>query len=268
MSLHGCLRCLKYLVFVLNFIVWVTGIAMLALAIYLRLDPSTNHLVTTSHTQEVRMYHLICYILIGVGAVMTFIGFLGCCSAFQESRCMLGTFFAFLLILCAAEVTSGVWAFLHRDKVKTSVTETMTVYIRHTYSDDPLINEPIDYVQKNLNCCGAIGPDDWNNSRWQNSSSGHYGHLPGSCCLARHGQRTSVPNMSAMCSYSKRKASTKRVAHWTEGCSEKVIAQFNKRLFIFGLAALSLTGVQMLSLFFSIALCCGLCRQSAGGYKS
>lgn len=68
----------------------VTGIAMLALAIYLRMDPSTNHLVTTSHTQEVRMYHLICYILIGVGAVMTFIGFLGCCSAFQESRCMLG----------------------------------------------------------------------------------------------------------------------------------------------------------------------------------
>lgn len=264
MSLHGCLRCLKYFVFGLNFIVWVTGIAVLGIAIYLRMDPFTNHLVTTSHTQEVRLYHLVCYILIGAGGIMTFIGFLGCCSAFQESKCMLGTFFAFLLVLCAAEVASGVWAFLHRDKVKDSVTETMTFYIRNTYSEDPLINEPIDYVQSNLDCCGAKGPSDWNRSAWQNSTSGRQGQLPGSCCRFRTGQRTSVPNM---CSHV-RKPGGKAVKYSNEGCGEKIIKQFNNRLFVVGLVALSLTGIQMLSLFFSIALCCGLCRQSAGGYKS
>lgn len=177
---------------------------------------------------------------------------------------MLGTFFAFLLVLCAAEVASGVWAFLHRDKVKDSVTETMTYYIRNTYSEDPLINEPIDYVQSNLKCCGAKGPLDWNRSAWQNSTSGRQGQLPGSCCLFHIGQRTSVPKT---CSHV-RKPVGKAANYSSDGCGEKIIKQFNNRLFMVGLVALSLTGIQMLSLFFSIALCCGLCRQSAGGYKS
>lgn len=33
----------------------------------------------------------ICYVLVGVGTVLMVIGFLGCCGAIRESRCMLMT---------------------------------------------------------------------------------------------------------------------------------------------------------------------------------
>lgn len=32
-----------------------------------------------------------CYLLIAVGAVLTLLGFLGCCGAYCENKCMLGT---------------------------------------------------------------------------------------------------------------------------------------------------------------------------------
>ena len=65
--------------------------AVLGLAIYLRLDSRTNNFVRAAYTEDdVLLYHILCYILIGTGTVVTFVGFLGCCGAFQESRCMLG----------------------------------------------------------------------------------------------------------------------------------------------------------------------------------
>ncbi len=68
--------------------------AVLGLAIYLRLDPGANHIVRAAYANDLNepiTYYIICYILIGTGLAVTFIGFLGCCGAFQESRCMLAS---------------------------------------------------------------------------------------------------------------------------------------------------------------------------------
>ncbi|TRY66648.1 hypothetical protein DNTS_007987, partial [Danionella cerebrum] len=61
------------------------------------------------------------YILIAVGAVMMFVGFLGCYGAIQESQCLLGTFFACLVILFACEVAAGIWGFMNKDKISKEV---------------------------------------------------------------------------------------------------------------------------------------------------
>uniref|UniRef100_A0A8C5S2W8 CD81 molecule n=1 Tax=Laticauda laticaudata TaxID=8630 RepID=A0A8C5S2W8_LATLA len=57
------------------------------------------------------------YILIAVGAVMMFVGFLGCYGAIQESQCLLGTFFTCLVILFACEVAAGIWGFVNKDQI-------------------------------------------------------------------------------------------------------------------------------------------------------
>ncbi|KAI3377250.1 hypothetical protein L3Q82_009154 [Scortum barcoo] len=57
------------------------------------------------------------HILIAVGSVMMVVGFLGCYGAIQESQCLLGTFFACLVILFACEVAAGIWGFMHKDTV-------------------------------------------------------------------------------------------------------------------------------------------------------
>ncbi|KAK2152210.1 hypothetical protein LSH36_337g04004 [Paralvinella palmiformis] len=64
---------------------------VLGLAIYLRMDPQSNHFIRAAYADEINIYHIICYLLIATGVAVTFIGFLGCCGAFQESRCMLGS---------------------------------------------------------------------------------------------------------------------------------------------------------------------------------
>jgi len=62
---------------------------MLVGALYLRMDSQLNHVMTAAYADDVRMFHWFCYVAIAAGAVITFVGFLGCCSAYQESRCLL-----------------------------------------------------------------------------------------------------------------------------------------------------------------------------------
>uniref|UniRef100_A0A8D2BEG1 CD81 molecule n=1 Tax=Sus scrofa TaxID=9823 RepID=A0A8D2BEG1_PIG len=57
------------------------------------------------------------YILIGAGALMMVVGFLGCCGAVQESQCMLGLFFGFLLVIFAIEIAAAIWGYSHKDQV-------------------------------------------------------------------------------------------------------------------------------------------------------
>ena len=48
------------------------------------------------------------YVVLGVGMVMTLVGFLGCCGSWKESPWMLATFFVFLVIILVGEVAVGV----------------------------------------------------------------------------------------------------------------------------------------------------------------
>jgi CD9 antigen len=57
------------------------------------------------------------YILIGARALMTLVGFLNCCGAVQESQCMLGSFFGFLLVMSAIEIAAATWGYSHKNKV-------------------------------------------------------------------------------------------------------------------------------------------------------
>jgi len=64
---------------------------MLIGGLHLRMDSHVNHVVTAAYADDVQIFHWFCYGAIAAGAVITFIGFLGCCSAYQESRCLLAT---------------------------------------------------------------------------------------------------------------------------------------------------------------------------------
>jgi hypothetical protein len=72
-------------------VVQLSGMAMLGLAVYLRMDPHTTHLVRASYgAAGLAALHIACYVFIVCSTAVVFIGFMGSCGAFQESRCMLG----------------------------------------------------------------------------------------------------------------------------------------------------------------------------------
>uniref|UniRef100_A0A3Q3FVQ7 Tetraspanin n=1 Tax=Labrus bergylta TaxID=56723 RepID=A0A3Q3FVQ7_9LABR len=119
MAVAGCTKCIKYMLFLFNFIFWLAGGVILGVALYLRNDSQTSNLLILQFEghQAPGTFYISVYILIAVGAVMMLVGFLGCYGAIQESQCLLGTFFFFLVILFACEVAAAIWGFMNRDTI-------------------------------------------------------------------------------------------------------------------------------------------------------
>ncbi|KTF94310.1 hypothetical protein cypCar_00015835 [Cyprinus carpio] len=112
---EGGIQCIKYLLFVFNFIFWLAGTGVLAVGLWLRFDERTKEFFTGEDASTVFLTGV--YILIVAGAIMMVVGFLGCCGAIRESTCMLGLFFVFLLIIFAAEVAAGIWGLSNQENV-------------------------------------------------------------------------------------------------------------------------------------------------------
>ncbi|KAF3816436.1 hypothetical protein GH733_014609 [Mirounga leonina] len=69
-------------------ILQLAGIAVLAVGLWLRFDSQTKSIF--EQDSQPSSFYTGVYILIGAGALMMLVGFLGCCGAVQESQCMLG----------------------------------------------------------------------------------------------------------------------------------------------------------------------------------
>lgn len=156
MAVSGGLKCLKYLMFIFNSVFWLAGTAVFSIGLWLRLDPKTKGLFEGADSPYV--FYTGVYILIGAGALMMVVGFLGCCGAIQESPCMLGLFFFFLLIIFAIEVAAGIWGFSNQSKVVGDI----TTFYQQTYNNyettgDERLRETLRVIQNGLNCCGPTG---------------------------------------------------------------------------------------------------------------
>ncbi|NXD66007.1 CD9 protein, partial [Eolophus roseicapillus] len=115
MPVKGGTKCIKYLLFGFNFIFWLAGTAVLAIGLWLRFDSQTKSIFELESNNTT--FYTGVYILIGAGALMMLVGFLGCCGALQESQCMLGLFFLFLFVIFALEIAAAIWGFANKDKV-------------------------------------------------------------------------------------------------------------------------------------------------------
>ncbi|XP_016338048.1 tetraspanin-2-like [Sinocyclocheilus anshuiensis] len=93
----------------------LSGSLVLAVGLWLRFDPDMTSLLAENDAPE--HFFIAVYILIGAGGVMMLVGFFGCFGAVRESQCLLGSFFACLLVIFGAEVAAGVFGFLNKDKI-------------------------------------------------------------------------------------------------------------------------------------------------------
>nr|XP_031526616.1 CD9 antigen isoform X2 [Vicugna pacos] len=133
----------------------LAGIAVLAVGLWLRFDSQTKSIFEQENNNS--SFYTGVYILIGAGALMMLVGFLGCCGAVQESQCMLGLFFGFLLVIFAVEIAAAVWGYSHKDEVIKELQE----FYKDTYNklknkDEPQ-RETLKAIHYALNCCGVLG---------------------------------------------------------------------------------------------------------------
>uniref|UniRef100_G3TS61 Tetraspanin n=1 Tax=Loxodonta africana TaxID=9785 RepID=G3TS61_LOXAF len=154
MPVKGGTKCIKYLLFGFNFIFWLAGIAVLAIGLWLRFDSQTKSIFEQESNNS--SFYTGVYILIGAGALMMLVGFLGCCGAIQESQCMLEIAFASFLVIFGIEIAAA-WGYSHKDEV---IKEVQKFY-KDTYEKLKAKEEPqretLKAIHYALNCCGLYG---------------------------------------------------------------------------------------------------------------
>ncbi|KAG8567982.1 hypothetical protein GDO81_013852 [Engystomops pustulosus] len=122
------------------------------------------------------------YVLSGVGILTMLLGFLGCLGSLKEIKCLLGFYFAFLLLLFAAQITVGVLVYTQRSSLNAAVGKYVENIIKNygIVTNQTELQEGLDFAQEQMSCCGWIAPEDWrrNQKISENSSVNLY---PCSC---------------------------------------------------------------------------------------
>lgn len=219
-ALSGGEMCVKYLMFAFNLVFWLAGTGVFAIGLWLRLDPQTKGLFEGEDAPYV--FYAGVYILIGAGALMMVVGFLGCCGAIQESPCMLGLFFFFLLIIFAIEVAAGIWGFSNQSKVVLDITTFYRqTYNKFTTTEDQRLKETLKVIHTGLNCCGPTG--------------------------------SVVEAAKDTC------ASGDRLQELiTKSCSDAIEEVFDSKLHIIGGVGLAIGVIMVFGMIFSMLLCCAI----------
>ncbi|XP_071187847.1 tetraspanin-8-like [Salvelinus alpinus] len=98
-------------------------------------------------------------LLIAVGVIIMVLGFLGCCGAIKENRCMLILFFIGLLHIFILLLISGILGVVVEKKVGVDKTLRKLLPLRDQNLE---VQTYLKKLQVEAKCCGLInGPSDW-----------------------------------------------------------------------------------------------------------
>lgn len=181
MALSCRMKCLKMTLFVFNFIFWVCGIAVLGIGIWSRVDSKDWDSLLGDDNTVLNAAN----IMIAAGIFVMIIGFLGCCGAVKESKVLLILYAILLILIFIMEIAAGIYAYTKKDDVLKSFETSIDKAISTSYGEgskaDEALTKAVDWFQKNVECCGAKGPDDWATSEW-NKTKTSSNKVPDSCC--------------------------------------------------------------------------------------
>lgn len=225
---------------------------------------------------EATDYFVGTYIILGVGMLMTLVGFLGCCGAWKESTWMLGTFFVFLIIILVGEVAVGLLIYFDESSYKEVINSSVEATVKKKYHNNTTATvQTFDLIQEGLECCGSTGPMDWETSvynRFHHRNAPEIGipkskggnsrftsgkfNIPQSCCKNPDSEecrenisgvdRNSINNIDNIINM--------------EGCSEQMISFVEDHvIYLIGVAG-GVAIIQLIGMIFSICLCCALKR--------
>ncbi|XP_074520037.1 tetraspanin 34a [Halichoeres trimaculatus] len=181
-----CSGFLKIMMFIFNGAIFLAGAAILGIGIWVKVDSdSLLGILESVENAPSGLAELayVSYLLIGVGAVLLIIGFLGCCGAMRESRCMLLAFFSIVLIIFLIEVAGAVLLFVFDDVAKPlleSLENEVRKDIQQNYGDNEGVTSLWNTTMEQFKCCGYRNYTDFEGSPFLND----HDVFPTTCCNA------------------------------------------------------------------------------------
>ncbi|XP_062913785.1 tetraspanin-8-like [Mobula hypostoma] len=222
----GVNGCIKYSMFVFNFLFWLCGSIILGVSIWLRVNKEALKQIGEVSISE---FYTAMDVLIAVGAIIMVLGFLGCCGAIRESKCMLLLFFIGLLLILVIQIAAGVLGVTYQSQTESTLKERFKALI-------PLDNQAEDVkkdvaaLQETYKCCGLLqGYQDW-------------AKIPPSCNCKDEDKNECT------------QAGGRQV--WAKSCTAKLASALQKNLVIVAGVAFGLAVIELLGLIFSMILYC------------
>lgn len=248
MSINIGYACTRYSFFFFNILFWILGCGSLGVGVWLYVV-KTEYETLTSVDYGALSAAGLC---IAAGSAVVVIGFVGCCGAWVESRCLLLTYFVFVVVVFIVELTSGVLGFLYRDEVTETVRHEMFLHLNGKRA--PLENDirTWEQLQTQFSCCGVDSFEDWFRSpRWKSLTD----QVPVSCC-----DPDKVGSLGGKCGLKDHSDVWFKI-----GCYEAFSTWLLEHVHIVGVIGITLASIQIFGLVCSALLYCGLLERERSG---
>ncbi|ESO02722.1 hypothetical protein HELRODRAFT_185019 [Helobdella robusta] len=176
---------LRHLIHVYNCLLMVSGLGVLAVGLYAFF---LTHHYTSIIGGHFDFYMASIYLLIGTGGLIIMVVFVvGCCAVCQKNRTCIILYSVLLLVVLLLETCAGVVAYLYEALLKSHLSVKLSNSILYQYHNVPSVQQSLDHLQINHQCCGSTSYKDWLSSEWYMSveHNPYNASVPISCCKSQ-----------------------------------------------------------------------------------
>jgi len=243
----GCFGFLKAMMFAFNGIIFLAGAAILGVGIWVKVD-SSSILGFIDQIEdapsEINQILNVGYLLIAVGAVLLIIGFLGCCGAIKESRCMLLMFFVIVLVVFIAEVAGAVIVLVFKplaEDLLNKLGDKAVQNIKKQYGQSPDVTQLWNSTMDTLSCCGFYNYTDFIDSPFYKDNAYTF---PVQCCPPPYSNGACDSDLA----YS--------ASNTTLGCFPRLEQLIEENTVVVAAVALGIAALEVCAMVVSLTLYC------------
>ncbi|KAG8436976.1 hypothetical protein GDO86_007891 [Hymenochirus boettgeri] len=243
----GCFTFIKVMMVLFNLLIFLGGGTLLGIGIWVTVDSNSFLKIfgTVSASSAVQFVN-VGYFLIAIGALLIILGFLGCCGAQKESRCLLLMFFTIILIIFIAEVAGAVVALVYSSLAENLLGPLLRPVLQTQYGTNQDVTKIWNNTMENLKCCGFDGYTDFNNSAYYNNNH----QYPSYCCNAN------TTNQNSVCTV--QMASISNIP----GCFQQLLTLIRQNAAIVGGVAAGICALELAAMIVSMYLYCHLDKEA------
>ncbi|XP_064601611.1 tetraspanin-11-like [Liolophura sinensis] len=250
----ACTEGARSFLVVFNFIFWLSGAALLGVGVWLSVDKDIQTFFDVIHIDTADPYFKYsAYILVGFGAFVFLVGFLGCCGALRRHKGLLGMYIFFLVVVMAGELAAGILTAVYKNEIESRLKGHLLegVEMKYGHPKYPTITRAMDVLQTNLRCCGVESARDYESSAWKNSTSDN---VPLTCCHLSSG-----PNEPPVAKDKKEcqaNAYQGGAGVYSVGCYPSILHWFRDHSAIVIGVGCGIAGLELFGLVFAVWMCC------------
>ncbi|XP_020514646.1 tetraspanin-18B isoform X1 [Labrus bergylta] len=235
-----CLGCMKYLMFIFNFFIFLGGSFLLGVGVWVLVDPMGFREIVAANP----LLFTGVYVILAMGGMLFLLGFLGCCGAIRENKCLLLFFFMLILFIFLAELAAAVLAFLFREHL---TREYFSRDLKRHYqgnNNTDVFSSTWNAIMTTFDCCGVVGPEDFEESLFRLLNPAQL--VPEACC-----HRSSYVSVEQC-------VSGGPTFRHNKGCYSAMVEHFETYIYTAGALSIVVLTVELFAMGFAMCLFRGI----------